>query len=90
MFAHTLLAAALVASSSLVSALPTNAQQAVAAPIAASWDLIYTTVSPDGSCGGQTGFTCEGSAFGNCCSTSGFWYVPYIACLIRTTSLTWI
>ncbi|KAF1344120.1 hypothetical protein BDV97DRAFT_75320 [Delphinella strobiligena] len=72
MFVHTLLAAALVASSSLVAALPTNVQQAVAAPIAASSDLIYTLISPDGSCGGQTGFTCEGSAFGNCCSTSGF------------------
>ncbi|ROT40639.1 hypothetical protein SODALDRAFT_321948 [Sodiomyces alkalinus F11] len=28
-------------------------------------------VSPDGSCGGNTGYTCIGSSFGNCCSRRG-------------------
>ncbi|TKA56345.1 hypothetical protein B0A49_10811, partial [Cryomyces minteri] len=30
------------------------------------------TVSPDGSCGGDTENTCQGSAFGNCCSQYGW------------------
>ncbi len=29
-------------------------------------------VSPDATCGGQTGYTCLGSIFGNCCSSSGW------------------
>lgn len=33
----------------------------------------YDTISPDGSCGGETGYTCEDSAFGNCCSIYGYW-----------------
>ncbi|KAF3003978.1 hypothetical protein E8E14_006528 [Neopestalotiopsis sp. 37M] len=31
-----------------------------------------STVSPDGSCGGTTGYTCLGSEFGDCCSTYGY------------------
>jgi len=30
------------------------------------------TVSTDATCGGTNGFTCQGSAFGNCCSGSGW------------------
>ena len=30
------------------------------------------TVSTDATCGGAGGFTCQGSAFGNCCSASGW------------------
>ncbi|KAF2753284.1 hypothetical protein EJ05DRAFT_209700 [Pseudovirgaria hyperparasitica] len=30
------------------------------------------TVSGDGSCGGSSGQTCEGSTFGDCCSSKGF------------------
>nr|EAQ71552.1 hypothetical protein MGCH7_ch7g959 [Pyricularia oryzae 70-15] len=29
-------------------------------------------VSPDATCGGNTGNTCKGSAFGNCCSVNGW------------------
>ena len=29
-------------------------------------------ISTDGTCGGSSGFTCAGSSFGNCCSSSGF------------------
>ncbi|KAL5866620.1 hypothetical protein ACKVWC_010513 [Pyricularia oryzae] len=29
-------------------------------------------VSPDATCGGNTGNTCQGSAFGNCCSVNGW------------------
>jgi hypothetical protein len=29
-------------------------------------------VSTDATCGGQNGFTCQGSTFGNCCSSSGW------------------
>ncbi|GAB7355899.1 hypothetical protein MBLNU459_g6546t1 [Dothideomycetes sp. NU459] len=32
----------------------------------------YNTISPDGTCGGATGFTCEGSDFGNCCNLDGY------------------
>ncbi|KAF2742347.1 carbohydrate-binding module family 18 protein [Sporormia fimetaria CBS 119925] len=28
--------------------------------------------SPDGTCGGTKGYTCSGSGFGDCCSSSGF------------------
>ncbi|KAF2720855.1 carbohydrate-binding module family 18 protein [Polychaeton citri CBS 116435] len=28
--------------------------------------------SPDGTCGGGNGYECKGSAFGDCCSSSGF------------------
>lgn len=30
------------------------------------------SISPDGSCGGANKFTCKGSTFGDCCSSSGF------------------
>ncbi|KAF5587789.1 muramidase [Fusarium subglutinans] len=29
-------------------------------------------ISPDGTCGGEKGYTCEGSQFGNCCSQYGY------------------
>lgn len=29
-------------------------------------------ISPDGTCGGDKGYTCEGSAFGSCCSQYGY------------------
>ncbi|KAF3226646.1 hypothetical protein TWF192_005122 [Orbilia oligospora] len=31
-----------------------------------------TPTSVDGSCGGTSGYTCAGTTFGNCCSSSGF------------------
>ena len=31
------------------------------------------TISPNQRCGGDTGYTCQGSAFGNCCSHYGYW-----------------
>lgn len=30
-------------------------------------------ISPNQSCGGDTGYTCQGSRFGKCCSWYGFW-----------------
>lgn len=32
------------------------------------------TISPDATCGGAQGYTCQASAFGNCCSVNGWWY----------------
>jgi peptidoglycan/xylan/chitin deacetylase (PgdA/CDA1 family) len=32
-------------------------------------------ISPNQQCGGNTGYTCQGSAFGSCCSWYGYWYV---------------
>jgi hypothetical protein len=37
--------------------------------------LAVAKVSPDGSCGGKKGYTCAGSAFGNCCSKYNYWFV---------------
>lgn len=37
--------------------------------------ILYDTISPDGSCGGETGYTCAGSTYGNCCSIYGYWLV---------------
>lgn len=31
------------------------------------------SVSTDASCGGTTGYTCLGSTYGDCCSSSGWW-----------------
>ena len=30
------------------------------------------SVSPDGTCGDTNAYTCAGSSFGDCCSTSGY------------------
>ncbi|CAD0023831.1 unnamed protein product [Aureobasidium pullulans] len=32
----------------------------------------WTLVSPDGTCGGDTKYTCIGSRFGDCCNTYGY------------------
>ncbi|KAL4911189.1 hypothetical protein BDW74DRAFT_172653 [Aspergillus multicolor] len=37
------------------------------------------TVSPNGLCGGDTGYTCAGSNFGDCCSKYGYWCVHSIS-----------
>ena len=68
------------AASALVSVPPANAvpsASVVPAPVA---EVLPTqgagkTVSTDGSCGGETGHTCIGSAFGDCCSSYGYWCV---------------
>lgn len=80
MLTPTFFAAVLAASSVFVAALPAAKQipQDVTALSAADElisNMVYNTVSIDGSCGGTTGYTCEGSVYGNCCSISGFWYV---------------
>lgn len=51
-----------------ISALPVPVS--VAEPVPAG-----KSVSTDGSCGGDTGHTCLGSTFGDCCSSYGYWYV---------------
>lgn len=38
------------------------------------------SVSPDGTCGAGTGYTCAGSEFGDCCSIYGDWYVGFPFC----------
>ncbi|KAK2054223.1 endoglucanase B [Colletotrichum caudatum] len=49
------------------SAPATSTAAAPAAPTAANG----LKISTDGTCGGETGLTCEGSGFGACCSSSG-------------------
>lgn len=50
---------------------PSNAPTAPtpAGPASAKVDTL------NGSCGGDAGNTCIGSAFGSCCSSYGYWYV---------------
>jgi hypothetical protein len=31
------------------------------------------SISPDGTCGFEAGYTCAGSQFGDCCSIYGYW-----------------
>jgi peptidoglycan/xylan/chitin deacetylase (PgdA/CDA1 family) len=45
---------------------PASSVVSSAAPVASS-----KVISTDATCGGAGGFTCQGSTFGNCCSTSG-------------------
>ncbi|KAF2276514.1 uncharacterized protein EI97DRAFT_42919 [Westerdykella ornata] len=35
-------------------------------------DCTITDISPDGTCGGTNEYKCKGSAFGDCCSLSGY------------------
>lgn len=74
MITRLLLTAALAMSAAIAVALPTKEQQAVAG-VADPENMSYNTISPDGTCGGTTGYTCNHSVFGDCCSTSGHWYV---------------
>ncbi|EKG17011.1 Chitin-binding type 1, partial [Macrophomina phaseolina MS6] len=48
------------------------AGSSLAAPAPARNLARALTVSPDGSCGGSTGYTCQGSTFGSCCSQYGW------------------
>ena len=76
MLTSTFLLAVMAATSAFVSALPAKVQQqelAAAAIPKVGTLALYTTVSPDGSCGGKTEYTCEGSDFGNCCNVYGTW-----------------
>ena len=44
-------------------------------PTGLGWDSptpTNRTPSPDGKCGGNSGYTCKGSSFGQCCSIYGF------------------
>ena len=41
----------------------------------ASTYTVTNRTSPDATCGGTNGYTCLGSAKGNCCSSHGWWYV---------------
>jgi peptidoglycan/xylan/chitin deacetylase (PgdA/CDA1 family) len=42
------------------------------------------TISPNQRCGGNTGYTCQGSSFGSCCSWYGYWYVSSVDVQIRS------
>lgn len=42
------------------------------------------TISPNQRCGGNTGYTCQGSSFGSCCSWYGYWYVFSVDVQIRS------
>jgi hypothetical protein len=46
---------------------------ATATSASASATSTGLSVSPDGTCGGDTGYTCADSTFGDCCSIYGYW-----------------
>lgn len=54
---------------------PTSTRQSLTPSTTTSYTGPTTTdrISPDQRCGGSTGYTCQGSAFGSCCSFYGFW-----------------
>ncbi|KAK2022936.1 endoglucanase B [Colletotrichum zoysiae] len=54
-----------------VSEAPAPATSTAAAAPAAPTAANGLRISTDGTCGGETGLTCEGSKFGACCSSSG-------------------
>ncbi|KAF2817096.1 uncharacterized protein BDZ99DRAFT_8979 [Mytilinidion resinicola] len=41
-------------------------------PMASAAPSVALAMSLDGTCGGESGFSCEGSKFGDCCSHHGF------------------
>ncbi|KAJ4159426.1 uncharacterized protein LMH87_008328 [Akanthomyces muscarius] len=53
---------------------PTSTRQSLTPSPTTSYTGPTTTdrISPDQRCGGSTGYTCQGSAFGDCCSFYGF------------------
>ncbi|KAF1967693.1 hypothetical protein BU23DRAFT_442129, partial [Bimuria novae-zelandiae CBS 107.79] len=54
-------------SSTLIISIVSNSSVS-SAQASSSSAVTNAKVSTDGSCGGANGFTCLGSAFGNCCS----------------------
>lgn len=47
--------------------------------------LLKRALTPDATCGGANKYTCQGSTYGNCCSSAGFWQVilrPEVGCEI--------
>lgn len=78
MLSRVLFTVAVAASSAMAVALPRESlpQEIVPQSVVASDEVEsnpWTLVSPDGTCGGTTKFTCAGSRFGDCCNTYGFW-----------------
>ena len=80
MLSHVLFTVAVAASTAMAVTLPkevTLPQEIVPQAVVASKNDVeanpWTLVSPDGTCGGDTKYTCLGSRFGDCCNTYGFW-----------------
>lgn len=48
------------------------------------------TVSPNARCGDDTGYTCVGSAYGDCCGFYGFWYVKQSKTQTKGRLLTFV
>lgn len=72
--------AAAGSTSTIVSASSTKSSTSSTATSTTSTSAATSTatglvISPDGTCGGTTGYTCEQSGFGDCCSIYGDWYV---------------
>jgi hypothetical protein len=80
MLSRVLITVAVAASTAMAVALPKEIMlpnEVVPQAVVASTDEVesnpWTLVSPDGTCGGNTKYTCSGSRFGDCCNTYGFW-----------------
>jgi hypothetical protein len=50
----------------------TSTASAAASSTVSSATATPTAASPDGSCGGSTGYFCTGTTYGNCCSANGW------------------
>jgi hypothetical protein len=80
MLSRIIFTVAVAASTAMAVALPKEitlpkeiVPQAIVAAEAEVESNPWTLVSPDGTCGGSTKYTCVGSRFGDCCNTYGFW-----------------
>lgn len=56
-------------------ALASNALGIPVTEIPTAHSLLKRALTPDATCGGANKYTCEGSQYGNCCSSAGYWQV---------------
>jgi hypothetical protein len=59
---------------------PTSTQSAPTTSGASSDTTQPTNMTPDGTCGGDKGYNCVGSQFGNCCSQYGYYRTSEEVC----------
>lgn len=59
----------LLALASIALSIPLSEDDALSGP------LLKRALTPDATCGGANKYTCQGSTYGSCCSSAGYWQV---------------
>lgn len=59
-------------------ALAFNALSIPVTEISDADSLLKRALTPDATCGGANKYTCQGSQYGNCCSSAGYWQVFFL------------